>query len=166
MAVSRAQTRPRSRASSAPRRVDSPRDGLALHARARHGSGAAGVGRAGRAVRGSRARHPRRDGRRREDRRTCLRLRTGRLPPGLPPAFAVFPARRARAGARRRPLPRAASRFPLLVRELPRKLVAHPAPFVGAWPAITLRHASSSVAPVLANTGAPCVLAWLGAREP
>ena len=30
--------------------------------------------------------------------------------------------------------------------------------------AITLRHAASSVAPIVTTIGAPCVLAWLGAR--
>ena len=40
----------------------------------------------------------------------------------LPPAVAVLPPRRARGRARRRPLPRAAPRLALLVRELPRQL--------------------------------------------
>ncbi len=41
-----------------------------------------------------------------------------------------------------------------------------PATLGGARPAITRRAAASSVAPVLSSTGAPCVLASLGAREP
>jgi CO/xanthine dehydrogenase Mo-binding subunit len=36
----------------------------------------------------------------------------------------------------------------------------------GAWRAITHRQAASSVAPVFIDTGAPCVLAWLGSRAP
>ena len=45
-------------------------------------------------------------------------------------------------------------------------LAPRPATFTGSWPAITRRHASSSVAPVPEGTRAPCVLAWLGARDP
>jgi hypothetical protein len=45
-------------------------------------------------------------------------------------------------------------------------MVALPATFGGAWPAITLRAAASSVAPGLSSPSAPCVLAWLGARDP
>jgi len=44
--------------------------------------------------------------------------------------------------------------------------VTHPATFGGAWPAITLRQAASSVAPGLPSPGTPCVLAWLGAPDP
>jgi len=36
----------------------------------------------------------------------------------------------------------------------------------GARPAITLRHAASSVALGQTSPSAPCVLAWLGARDP
>ena len=36
----------------------------------------------------------------------------------------------------------------------------------GARRAITLRHAASSVAPMLSGMGTPRVLAWLGARTP
>ena len=45
-------------------------------------------------------------------------------------------------------------------------LVACPAPLGGAWPAITLRAAASSVAPGQTSPGTPCVLASLGARDP
>src|SRR5439155_3340555 len=45
-------------------------------------------------------------------------------------------------------------------------LVRHPATSGGAWPAITRRHAASSVAPGLVSPNAPCVLAWLGASDP
>jgi len=44
--------------------------------------------------------------------------------------------------------------------------VGHLATFGGARRAITLRHAASSVAPITTTIGAPCVLAWLGARTP
>jgi len=36
----------------------------------------------------------------------------------------------------------------------------------GFWPAITLREAASSVAPIASAMGAPCVLASLGADDP
>ena len=48
----------------------------------------------------------------------------------------------------------------------PEALVIYQATLAGLRPAITLRHASSSVAPVATATGAPCVLAWLGSRDP
>src|SRR3990170_595420 len=44
--------------------------------------------------------------------------------------------------------------------------VYRPATFAGFWPAMRRRHASSSVAPMLASMGAPCVLAWLAPRDP
>jgi hypothetical protein len=44
--------------------------------------------------------------------------------------------------------------------------VALPANIGGARRAITLRHAASSVAPIVTTIGTPCVLAWLGARTP
>jgi hypothetical protein len=44
--------------------------------------------------------------------------------------------------------------------------VTLPAALGGARPAITLRHAASSVGPGQTSPGTPCVLAWLGARDP
>jgi len=41
-----------------------------------------------------------------------------------------------------------------------------PATVGGAWPAITLRAAASSVAPGPSGPNAPCVLASLGALDP
>src|SRR5439155_12921518 len=86
---------------------------------------------------------------------------------------------RARSVARGRVGPR--PRRPALGRERPRRrarapagggrkpryhgLVLLPAMHAGFSPAITLRAAASSVAPVIAITGAPCVLASLGARD-
>ena len=51
-------------------------------------------------------------------------------------------------------------------RQPPKHLVPHAARHAGLWPAITRRAAASSVAPVFANTDAPCVLASLGASDP
>ena len=44
--------------------------------------------------------------------------------------------------------------------------MAHLATAGGTWRAITLRAAASSVAPGLASSSTPCVLASLGARTP
>ena len=92
---------------------------LALDTRARHGRGAPGRRRARRARRTSASR----------DARTptaAPRLadgpRAGRVPARLPPALAVLPPRRADGRARGGPLPRAAARLALRMRELPRQL--------------------------------------------
>ena len=49
--------------------------------------------------------------------------------------------------------------------KLPLEYVFRPAIHTGFCPAITLRAAASSVAPVVANTSTPCVLASLDARD-
>src|SRR5438876_6435033 len=49
---------------------------------------------------------------------------------------------------------------------LRRVSVTRPATSSGFWPASARRQAMSSVAPGLTSPSAPCVLAWLGARDP
>ena len=116
-------TRTRSRAPIGSRREDSHRERLDLHPRPRHGSGRARAGR----LRGARSRDglPATSGETDADGRIsplAEGLEPGDVLARLPPAVGVLHPRRARGRARRGPLPRAAPRLALRMRELPRKL--------------------------------------------